>query len=272
MNPRAAFSIEGTDSSHFFDMPVMTGHPQQTPLSGRQQPLPLYAQIKEALREEISDGRLRQHERIPSESELGKRYGVSRITVRRALSDLENEQLIFKVAGKGAFVAKPRPFQKTERLQGFGEAMQRLGITVVNRVVGVDAVAAPEKVAARLQVPEGSPLTEIRRVRCADGRPISLDVTYVRRVLGERLAREDLATRDIFLIIENDYATPLDHADLVVEADIAGEALARRLDVAVGAPVLRVERLTWTRDGQAIDFEYIYYRGDSFRFELRAER
>lgn len=250
----------------------MTDYPQRTSASHRQQPLPLYAQIKGVLREEICNGSLRQHERIPSESELGKRYGVSRITVRRALSDLENERLIFKVAGKGAFVAKPHPFQKTERLQGFGEAMQSLGITVLNRVVSVNTAVAPAKVAERLQVPEGSPLTEIRRVRYADGKPISFDMTYVRRVLGERLAREDLVTRDIFLIIENDYATPLDHADLVVEADVADETLAGQLGVAVGAPVLRVERLVWTKDGQAIDFEYIYYRGDSFRFELHAER
>jgi GntR family transcriptional regulator len=250
----------------------MNVHQTWNPTPRRQQPLPLYAQIKDALREEIYSGSLRQHERIPSESELGKRYNVSRITVRRALSDLENEQLIFKVAGKGAFVAKPRPFQKTERLQGFGEAMRLLGISVVNRVLSIGSVIASAKVAERLQVPEGSPLIEIRRVRYADGKPISLDVTYVRRVLGERLAREDLATRDIFLIIENDYATPLDHADLVVEANVANETLARQLEIAVGAPILRVERLAWTKDGQAIDFEYIHYRGDSFRFELHAER
>jgi GntR family transcriptional regulator len=248
----------------------MSSHSRQA--SHRQDAWPLYAQIRDALREEIRNGRLRQHERIPSESELGKIHKASRITVRRALSDLENEQLIFKIAGKGAFVAKPRPFQKSERLQGFGEAMWNLGITVTNRVVSFASIAAPPDVAARLQVSDGSPLTEIRRVRCADGNPISFDITYVRRALGERLAREDLARRDIFLIIENDYAMPLDHDDLMVRADVAGEALARQLDVTLGAPILQVERLAWTKDGQAIDFEHIYYRGDSFRFELRAER
>lgn len=250
----------------------MTGYSQGIPHSRNQQPLPLYAQIKDYLREQIFNGSLRQHERIPSESDLGKRYGVSRITVRRALSDLENEQLIFKVAGKGAFVAKPRPFQKTERLQGFGEAMQRLGIAVDNRLVGLTPMAASALVASRLQVPEGSPVTEIRRVRYADGFPISLDVTYVRRVLGERLAREDLVRRDIFVIIENDYATALDHADLVVDAISADATLARQLEIPVGEALLRCERLTWTRGGEPIDFEYLYYRGNAFRYQLRAER
>jgi GntR family transcriptional regulator len=229
-------------------------------------------QIKDALREEIRGGGLQQHERIPSESELGKRYGVSRITVRRALSDLENEQLIFRIAGKGAFVAKPRPLQKTERLQGFGEAMQPLGITVANRVVSIVSIAAPDEIAKRLQVPEGSPLTEIRRVRLANGSPISFDVTYVRRVLGDRLAREDLATRDIFLIIENDYATPLGYADMIVDAISSDAALARQLGVTVGAPILRCERLTWTDAGEPIDFEYLYYRNNAFRYQLRARR
>ncbi|MDR2625387.1 MAG: GntR family transcriptional regulator [Zoogloeaceae bacterium] len=250
----------------------MTGHQQWPPASRGQQSWPLYAQIKDALREEICTGKLRQHERIPSESELGRLYKASRITVRRALSDLENEQLIFKVAGKGAFVAKPRPFQKSERLQGFGEAMQNLGITVTNRVVSFVSVAAPPAVAVRLQVSDGSPLIEIRRVRYADGNPISFDVTYVRRVLGERLAHEDLAKRDIFLIIENDYATPLAYADLMVDAVSADAVLAEQLGVSVGAPILRCERLTWTTAGEPIDFEYLYYRNNAFRYQLRASR
>ena len=247
-------------------------HQSGTASAGQQRPMPLYAQIKDALREQIIDGTYRQHDRIPSEADLMRSFGVSRITVRQALNSLENERLIFKVAGKGTFVSKPRPYQQSARLQGFGEAMLKLGITVTNRLLSLNTVAADAVVAARLQVPEGSPLTEIRRVRCTDGEPISLDVTYVRRHLGERLAREDLATRDIFVIIENDYDTPLGHAELGIDAVIADAALARQLMIPVGSPILRAERLTWSRDGQPIDFEYLYYRGESFRFELRAER
>jgi GntR family transcriptional regulator len=199
-------------------------------------------------------------------------YGVSRITVRQALSDLENEQLIFKIPGKGSFVARPRPFQHSTRLQGFGEAMLNLGITVTNRVVSITATQADAFVAERLQVVEGSPLMEFRRVRYANGNIISLDITYVRRTLGERLAREDLVRRDIFLIIENDYGIPLGHADLKIDAIAADAALAKPLDIAIGAPVLRTERLTWSRSGDPLDFEYLYYPGDAFHFQLRAER
>lgn len=247
----------------------MTGHYQPLPSAD---PRPLYAQIKASLRERIVDGTYGEHERIPSEHELMASFGVSRITVRKALGDLEHEQLIFKVPGKGAFVTKPKPFQELARLQGFGEAMLRLGYETRNEVVGIATVGADATAAARLQLPFGSPLTEIRRVRHVNREAISLDVTYVRPELGERLAREDLATRDIFLIIENDYAIPLGHADLSIDATVADAELAGLLRVARGAPILRIERLTWSRDGHPLDFEYLYYRGDGFRYHLRLDR
>jgi GntR family transcriptional regulator len=199
-------------------------------------------------------------------------YGVSRITVRQALSDLKNEQLIFKIPGKGAFVTRPRPFQHSTRLQGFGEAMSSLGITITNRVVRMNRVAADALLAKRLQVPESSPLMEFWRVRYANGNIISLDVTYVRRTLGERLAREDLACRDIFLLLENDYGIALGHAALKIDAIVANAALAQQLGVAPGAPILRAERLTWSLAGEPLDFEYLYYPENSFHFQLRAER
>ncbi|GHT89652.1 transcriptional regulator [Betaproteobacteria bacterium] len=233
---------------------------------------PLYAQIKESLRERILEGDYREHERIPSESELMSRYGVSRITVRQALSDLENEQLIFRIPGKGSFVLRPKPTQQLVRLQGFAEAMSSLGLETHNRLISLMPIDADPAMASRLQVPEGSPLSEIRRVRYADHAPISLDVTYVRRTLGLRLAREDLANRDIFVIIENDYQTPLGHADLRINAINADSALSALLHIPVGAPILRMERLTWSKAGQPIDFEFLYYRGDSFCYQLRAER
>src|SRR5690606_25013339 len=94
-----------------------------TPLS----PAPLYAQIKELLRERILDGSYKPHEQMPSESEMMATFGVSRITVRQALNDLQQEGLIFRIHGKGTFVSKPKAFQDLGKLQGFGEAMRQMG-------------------------------------------------------------------------------------------------------------------------------------------------
>lgn len=241
-------------------------------LPPRPNPAPLYAQIKEALRDRILDGSYRQHERIPSESELMEEFGVSRITVRRALGDLESERVIFRLAGKGSFVSKPTPVQSLTRLEGFAEAMSGQGFEILNRVVSVATIGAPDDVAERLHVRAGTPVTEIRRVRLLNREPVSFDVTFVPTSLGDRLAREDLAGRDIFVIIENDYAIALGHADLHLDATSADAETAGHLKVAKGAPILHIERLTWTAAGRPLDFEHLYYRGDGFRHRIRIER
>ena len=232
----------------------------------------LHGRIREELREQIVSGDLALHERVPSESELMRQYGVSRITVRQALSDLERERLIFKVAGKGSFVAQAKPFQDLGRLQGFAEAMGALGHETFNRVLSLETVIAPDEVATQLALPLGTRVTAIRRVRHLDRAPVSLDLTWVPQHIGERLAREDLATRDIFLIIENQCGLPLGHADLALGADVAEAQVAEHLKVPVGAPVLRIERLTCTRDGTPIDYEQLYCRSDNFQYRLRLQR
>lgn len=110
-------------------------------------PLTLHSQVRESLRAGILDGSYAAHARLPAESALSTMFGVSRITVRQALSDLRNEGAIIKVAGKGALVAPRRAHQQLTRLEGFGEAMTRLGHQVSNAVLGHRTVAAPEQVA-----------------------------------------------------------------------------------------------------------------------------
>ncbi|WP_301103175.1 GntR family transcriptional regulator [Propionivibrio sp.] len=186
-------------------------------------PVPLYIQIREALRSRIVDGSYHQNDRLPSESELMRHHGVSRITVRQALGDLESEGLIFRVVGKGSFVLRLKPFEELTRLRGFGEAMSRLGYETRNWVESLGTVAATQAVARRLG-----------------------------------LAHEELVTRDIFLIIENNYGIPLGQAELSIEATVADPVLAGLLEMSDGAPVLRIERLNHSAAGVPLDFEYLY--------------
>lgn len=201
-----------------------------------------------------------------------QQYGVSRITVRQAVQALEQQGLIVKVPGKGSFVAPPKPFQELAQLQGFAEAMSQRGHVPSNRVIDLITQPAPTLVAQRLALAEGSSVTRIRRVRLLDGQPVSLDVTWLPQAMGDRLQHEDLDHRDIFLILENDYGIPLGHADLAMDAVTADVELARHLGLAPGDAVLRVDRLTHTRDGHPIDYETLYCRGDNFQYRLRVHR
>ena len=235
-------------------------------------PTPLHAQVKERLLARILDGSYPAHARLPAESELSSIFGVSRITVRQALSDLQRDDIILKVPGKGTFVAPAKAFQELTALEGFGEAMSRLGHRIVNRVISHQRIAAPRRVAERLGLPTHSAVTEIRRVRLLDDVPLSFEVSYLPLLLDERLRHEDLAGRDIFLILEHDFGIALGRADLQIDAALCDANLARRLDCAAGSAVLRIERLTHDAQGQPIDFEYLTFRGDAFQYRLHLAR
>lgn len=237
-----------------------------------QSAVPLYSQVRERLRERILDGTYAPHARLPAESEMGSIFGVSRITVRQALNDLQKEGVIFTVPGKGTFVAKARPSQELNRLEGFGEAMTRKGHRIVNQVLKHALVPAPPEVAAQLGRPAGAPVTEIHRLRYLDNAPVSFEITWLPPAVGERLRHEDLAGRDIFTILETDYAIALGYADIQIDAVNATPEQAALLGVAPGTALLRIERLTFTRDGAPLDYEHLYVRGEAFQYALRLPR
>ena len=232
---------------------------------------PLYTQIKEILKQRIIDGDYAVHERLPSESEMMKMFGVSRITVRQSLRDLHTEGLVFSVQGKGTFVSRPKVVQDIQRLQGFGEAMTPKGYETSARVIGVREVRVPADVAEALELGKGSNVIELTRVRYLNHEPISIDNSFFPLKIGQPLLGRDL-TQDIFPMLENEFDIGLHHADLKIEAIASDEETARHLNIETGSPVLRIQRLVVSNSGDPIDFEYLSYRGDAFQYQLRVER
>ncbi len=130
----------------------------------------------------------------------------------------------------------------------------------------------PTDVAEKLRIECDVTVCKIRRLRFLDNLPVSVDESYLPLDVGSGLAAKDLATRDIFLIIENDFSIDLGQAQLAIEAVAATRETAALLGVDEGAPVLRIERLTFSADGRPLDFEYLVYRSDRFRYELSIQR
>lgn len=232
---------------------------------------PLYAQIKEALKQRILEGDYVAHERLPSESELMKVYGVSRITVRQALRDLHTDGLVFSVQGKGTFVSRPKAVQDIQRLQGFGEAMTPQGYETSTRVIEVQETRAAPEVAEALNISRGNKVVELKRIRYLNREPISIDNSFFPLEIGEKLLGRDM-TQDIFPLLENEFGIGLGHADLKIEAVSASEDVSKHLNIDNGSSILRIQRLVFSKDGDPIDFEYLSYRGDAFQYQLRVDR
>ena len=236
--------------------------------------LPLYEQVKGQLQQKIQSGEYPALSQLPSENELSELFSVSRITIRQALHKLSQDGLIFKVHGKGTFVSKPKAYQNITQLQGFAEAMSSSGHHILNEVLSIEFIEAPLKVTSKLKLAVRSQVAEIKRVRLLNNEPVSYELTYLPAEIGLQLQNKqvDLRVSDIFTAIEQDLSIPLGYADLNIDAIQADDELAQLLSVDIHTPILRVERLTLDANEHPIDYEYLYFSGESFQYQLRIFR
>jgi GntR family transcriptional regulator len=232
----------------------------------------LYAKIEETIATEIAQGEYRPGDQLPTEDALLQRFQVSRITVRRAIQNLVNRGLLEIRRGLGTFVLSPRIEAELTKLTGFVEDMSAAGRKATARVISQRVVAASARVAERLQLAKGTKVMQIKRVRLADGMPISFDETYLPLPLGKQIAHNDLRLHPIFTLLEREYGVPLVEADYELEAVIATKAVADALQVRVGSPIFQIERTSMTMGNQPVDYEVLSYRGDLVRFVTKLLR
>jgi len=232
----------------------------------------LYSRVEAVLAGEITDGTLKVGDQLPIENSLIARFEVSRITVRRAIQNLVGRGLVEIRRGKGTFVTAPKITQELTELSGFVEDMHALGRKPTARVLGREIVTADATVARQLALTKGQRVVRIRRVRVADGVPISFDETYLPLEIGKKIMTHNLKVEPIFSLLERKYDVPLIEAEYKLEAVAAETEVAAALRVRQGSPIFRIERTSYSTGNRPVDYEKLYYRGDLVRFVTRLAR
>jgi GntR family transcriptional regulator len=232
----------------------------------------LYSRVETVLAGEITDGVLKVGGQLPTEDDLIARFEVSRITVRRAIQNLVARGLVEIRRGKGTFVALPKITQDLTELSGFVEDMHALGRKPAARVIGKEIVTADATVASHLALTKGERVVRIRRVRLADGVPLSFDETYLPLNIGRKIITNNLKVEPIFSLLERKYGVPLIEAEYKLEAVAAEAEVAAALRVKQGSPIFRIERTSYSTGDRPVDYEKLYYRGDLVRFVTRLAR
>jgi GntR family transcriptional regulator len=224
-------------------------------------------QVADVLRHQVLAGAFGSGA-LPGESLLCRDYAATRNTVREALGLLAAEGLVERLPGVGTLVVSAKYAHGLNRLAGLAETLCEHG-EITNEVRTLTVVRPSAVVAGRLGVPDGEQVVYLERVRSLDGVPVSLDLTYLPQDIGVPLLGEDLAHRDVFVLIEELTGQSLGHADVSVEAVNADPHSAALLAVADRSALLMVERVTHLADGRPVDLEWIRFRGD--RLTLRTQ-
>src|SRR3984885_4500916 len=270
--PIAAGRLRGPRRSHHIQHPSFaTIRHYNVFMPGTQEPL-LYSRVETVLANEITDCDLRVGDQLPTEDSLVARFEVSRITVRRAIQNLVSRGLVEIRRGKGTFVAAPKITQELTELSGFVEDMQAIGRKPTARVMSKEVVLADTTVARHLALTKGERVVRIRRVRLADGIPISFDETYLPLEIGRKIITNNLKVEPIFSLLERKYDVPLFEAEYKLEAVAAEAEVAAALRVKQGSPIFRIERTSYSKGNRPVDYEKLYYRGDLVRFVTRLAR
>ena len=234
--------------------------------------IPQHQIVSDWVRAHIESGQYSVDDKLPSENELGTRFEVSRLTVRRALFTLESEGLIYRKQGLGSFVRPKAASGSLIALSSFEEDMRRAGLEPSTQVISQGIVPSTEYIAKRLGLDVSLSVYELRRLRLADGNPIAVDITWLPPVYGQLLEGQDLEHKSLFEIIEKMYQIPILKGCYGIEAKAATVDCASMLGFNEGDPVLLLQRLTYTERNRAVFYQHRFYRPERIRFDLLLER
>ncbi|MEJ8813974.1 GntR family transcriptional regulator [Variovorax ureilyticus] len=234
--------------------------------------LPLFAQVESALRQRILENCLAAGDKLPSELELEREFGVSRITVRQALSALHAGGFIQKINGKGSFVTRPNELPRLGGLTGFYEHMRAQGRKAHGRTLSVRQVAAPAAAVEALGIEPGTVLTAVTTLRFVDDRPLAVGVTYGPTDLIQALQLEDTEANDVMTLLEARLGFRLRSTHIETSAMRAGKTRARQLGIGEDEPVLRIRFTPHDVMDRPLCYSELYFRGDSFSYKAVIKR
>ena len=226
-------------------MPKSRNIPSSPPAESSQG-LALYQQIKDFIAGRIQDGTWKAGDKLPSENELVKQFGMSRMTVNRALRELVEQGRIRRVAGLGSFVADDKPQSNLLQIASLAQDIRSRGHDYSCEVIAVERISASLEVAAALGLATGASVFHSVCVHKEDGVPMQLEDRYVNPALVPTYAQQDFALEQPsdFLV----RTVLFDQMEHVVDAVMPNAEQARLLDMDPMQPCLLLTRRTWQRD------------------------
>lgn len=244
----------------------------QHPVDGDDSLSPKYHQVYLVLRQEIRDRTYPEDGPIPSEMEIGRQFGVSRITVRKALDRLEREGMIDRQRGRGTFVRNRGPQEHVAAsLSGSIENLIAMGLRTEVQVLSFDYVPAPVAAAMALGLPPDTAVQKAVRVRSHEGVPFSHLTTFVPEHLGRSFDVGSLSDKPL-LVLLSEAGVVVRSAEQTITAKLATPDIARCLNMLPGEPLLCIERVVLDASGQAVEYIIGLYRPDTYQHQMSFQR
>jgi GntR family transcriptional regulator len=235
-------------------------------------PTPLYHQIYMLVRERIVSGELPKGALLPGEQEMAKRLSVSRITVKRAFNELAARGLVDRQRGRGTTVAGDAVIPMvTGTFDTLIESLQRMGLQTDVELLDAQDQPSSGKIAELLEIRPGEVIQRAVRLRRLNGEPFSYLVNYIPLNIARRYTTDDLANTSMLTLLERAGASARE-AEQWISAVAAPPAIAAALNLAHGAPLLKIDRLMRGARRRPVQFIEVHYRPDRFHYHIHSQR
>jgi GntR family transcriptional regulator len=223
--------------------------------------VPRHLQIQRVLRGRIESGEWERGRAIPTEMELLAEFGVSRTTIREALSVLTREGLIARHRGRGSFVQS--------RLDGPAAVTNLIfGYQAQIKVIASETVLAPAHIVGPLRVERGTPVTRLVRLEIVDGAPLAVVVNYMKTSLGERIRARDLTRISLLEFLRDRLGLRLGAIHQSISARLPDVETAGLLGTDLTQPVLAIRLVVMDVAGTPVEVSDAFYRADRYRYEV----
>ncbi|MCW8126197.1 histidine utilization repressor [Microbulbifer halophilus] len=223
---------------------------------------PRYAAIKRHIRAQVETGAWPVHFRVPSENDLARGFDVSRMTARRALTELTDEGVLMRSQGLGTFVAEPVPAGSLLEVRNIADEVSARGHSYSNRILQLRETTASADVARALNMPEGAVVFHSIIVHRDNGLPIQWEERFTNPALVPDYLQQDFSATTPNAYLSR--VAPLTEADTTVEAIAADTETGTALEVEPGSACLQIWRRTKSRAG-TVSFARLVHPGNRYR-------
>ncbi|HML36785.1 MAG TPA: GntR family transcriptional regulator [Bacillota bacterium] len=235
-------------------------------------PIPLYYQIKEYFKKQISLGQLKPGDRLHTENWYENYFGVSRVTIRKALEELANESVIVRSRKSGAVIAEPKINRPLNRLTSFQESMNSEGLDTRSKVIEYRIAEIPEDYKEIFNNEKDEKFYFINRLRLVDDKPFAIQQLYLREKYCPNLNIKSLEKKSLYDIVENEYGHTIDHGDQTIDVVTATRQQSQLLSIEPKTPLMHITRTAYLSNGDAFEYTNLLYLSDKYKFSMTLYR
>lgn len=235
---------------------------------------PLYFQVEHVIRERIASQNYQPGSKIPSENDLSREMGVSRVTIRAALHQLVIEGILSTVQGKGTFVSQNKP-NSAPKMKFIGSLEELYDQILKVSVKDVELIRVPvtEEIRHQLKLtPAETEVVRIKRLRMEGNVPYAFTINHLPLEIGSQISEKDLYHTPLVRILEQKLNKPITRAHEIVEAIAADPIIAERLGIPVVSPVIHIRRIVYTKKDKPIELVESFYRSEMYRYSVELAR